>query len=325
MNRRDVDLKEKLNRGFQHAVSTFDFLLAWRRIQGKPSPMPYTAPVSFDRFVENISLTGDHRDTASSRRKRIVSLLENAFTILDSFPSGSIPRETALKGHADLDVIVVLHWQKHIKNKSPEKLLQEVRDALGEYRTNVRKNGQAVTLYYESWPNVDIVPVSKTTNKDGTINHYNVPDVNSGGWLTSRPRKHSTQIQSKVSQCGDKFRPIIRMIKEWNKEHSDLLASFHIEVMAIHIFGGTISDYSWSVFQYFDKAVQLASSPFPYEDGYADDYLDATQRQEVIKRLEMARDKARDAWYLTYNGRGQHKEAIEIWRQIFGERFPAYG
>ena len=242
------------------------------RIQGKTIPMPYTVPVSFDGFVENISLTGDQHDTADSRRKRIVSLLENSFTILDSFPSGSIPRGTALKGHADLDVIVVLHWQKHIKDKSPERLLQDVRDALGEYRTNVRKNGQAVTLYYESWPNMDIVPVSKTTNSDGTINHYNVPDVNSGGWLTSRPRKHSKQIESKVSQCGDKFRPIIRMIKEWNKEHSDLLASFHIEVMAIHIFGAAVSDYPWSVFQYFDKAVQLASSPLPYEGGYADDY-----------------------------------------------------
>src|SRR4029077_16153886 len=138
---------------------------------------------------------GEHHDTADSRRKRVVSLLEKDFTILDSFPTGSIPRYTALKGNADLDVIVVLHWEKHIKNKSPEQLLQDVRDALGEYRTNVRKNGQAVTLYYESWPNVDIVPVSKTNNNNGTINHYNVPDVNSGGWLISRPRKHSKQIE----------------------------------------------------------------------------------------------------------------------------------
>jgi hypothetical protein len=287
--------------------------------------MPYTVPVSFEKFVENISLTGDHRDIADARRRRIVSLLGNTFTILDSFPSGSIPKDTALKGYADLDVMVVLHWTKHVKNKSPEQVLQGVRDALGEYRTNVRKNGQAVTLHYESWPDVDIVPVSRTKNNDGTVNHYDVPDMNTGRWLQSRPRKHAKQVESKASECGGKFKPIIRMIKQWNKEHSDLLESFHIEVMAIRAFNGIILDYPWSVFQYFDQAANLASSPLAYETGYADDYLDATQRKEVVKRFETARDKARDAWYMTYNGRNQHEKAIEIWRQIFGERFPAYG
>jgi hypothetical protein len=294
-------------------------------IQDKVIRMPYTVPFSFDKFVENISLTGDHHETADSRRKRVVSLLENTFTLLDAFPSGSIPRNTALNGHADLDVIVVLHWAKHVKNKSPEQLLQDVRDVLGEYRTNVRKNGQAVTLNYESWPNVDIVPVSRTINDDGSVNHYNVPDVNSCGWLESRPRKHSNQIESKATECGHRFRPVIRMIKQWNKEHSDVLESFHIEVLAIRIFAGDISDFPWAVFQFFDHAVGLTSSLLAYEGGYADDYLDSYRRKEVIKQLETARDKARDAWYLTYNGRSQHQEAIEIWRQIFGERFPAYG
>jgi Second Messenger Oligonucleotide or Dinucleotide Synthetase domain len=287
--------------------------------------MPYTVPVSFDKFIENITLTGDHHETARARRERIVSLLENSFTILDSFPSGSIPRRTALKAHADLDVIVVLHWTKHVKDKSPEQLLQDVRDALGEYRTNVRKNGQAVTLNYETWPDVDIVPVSRTSNNDGTVNHYNVPDVTSGGWLKSRPRKHSIQIESKAKECGDKFRPIIRMIKQWNTEHSDMLESFHIEVMAIRIFDAPITDYPWAVYRYFEQALVLASSKLAYEDEYADDYLDSYQRAEILKRLETARDKASEAWYLTYNGRNQHEEAIEIWHQIFGEKFPAYG
>ena len=191
--------------------------------------MPYTVAVSFDRFIENISLTGDHRETANARKVRIVSLLGNTFTILDSFPSGSVPRRTAVKGHADLDVIVVLHWAKHIKGKMPQEVLQEVRDALGEYRTNVRKNGQAVTLHYDSWPNVDIVPVSVTYNNNKSVNHYNVPDMNQGSWLVSRPRRHSKAIDDKALRCGPAFLNIVRMIKEWNKEHSDLLTSFHIE------------------------------------------------------------------------------------------------
>jgi tRNA nucleotidyltransferase (CCA-adding enzyme) len=103
--------------------------------------MPYTVPFSFNKFVENISLTGNHEKTATARKEHIVSLLGHTLTILDAFATGSIPKGTALKADADLDVMVVLHWSKHIKDKSPEQVLQDVRDALGEYETYVRRNG----------------------------------------------------------------------------------------------------------------------------------------------------------------------------------------
>ena len=288
--------------------------------------MPSTVPTSFNKFVENISLTGDHKETATARKDRVVSLLSNSFTILDAFATGSIPRGTALKTVADLDVMVVLHWSKHIKGKSAEQVLQDVRDALGEYRTNVRKNGQAVTLYYDSWPNVDIVPVSRTTDSDGSVNHYNVPNMTSGRWLESRPRRHANAIDAKANKCGDCFKPLVRMVKQWNIAHSDLMESYHIEALSLKAFDGVISDYPWVVFQFFDKAVTLVKSSLPYEGGYADDYLDNDdEREEVLNRLEAARDKARTAWYLTYDRRSEHEGAIGIWRQVFGDKFPAYG
>jgi tRNA nucleotidyltransferase (CCA-adding enzyme) len=88
--------------------------------------MPYTVPASFNKFIENVSLTGDHKETATARKDRVVPLLSNSFTILDAFATGSIQRGTALKTIADLDVMVVLHWSKHIKGKSPEQVLQDV-------------------------------------------------------------------------------------------------------------------------------------------------------------------------------------------------------
>ena len=69
--------------------------------------MPYTDAVSFDKFRENIELMSDHRETAKKRRDNIVSILSKDFEIIDAFPSGSIPRFTAITGYADLDVIVV--------------------------------------------------------------------------------------------------------------------------------------------------------------------------------------------------------------------------
>ena len=118
-------------------------------------------------------------------------------------------------------MIVVLHYGKHIKDKTPQQLLESVQNALSEYRTNVRNNGQAVTLYYKTWPNVDIVPVSRTTNDDGSVNYYNVPNANTGSWIQARPRKFASEIENKASECGQNFRRIIKMIKHWNIAHSE--------------------------------------------------------------------------------------------------------
>jgi tRNA nucleotidyltransferase (CCA-adding enzyme) len=130
--------------------------------------MAYTVDASFNSFYDQINLGGDHREIANKRRDRIVELLRNDFEILEAFGTGSIPKSTALKGHADLDVMVVLHYGKHVKDKLPAIVLQNVRDSLSEYRTGVRSTGQAVTLGYDSWPNVDIVPMTPTATSRST-------------------------------------------------------------------------------------------------------------------------------------------------------------
>jgi hypothetical protein len=288
--------------------------------------MAYTVSMSFTEFVSGISLSSDHHETANARRERIVSLLSNDFKILDSFATGSIPRLTALKSRADLDVMVVLHFGKHIQGKNPSQVLQAVRESLAEYRTGVRRNGQAVTLYYDSWPNVDIVPVSKTTNDEGGILHYNVPDMNTETWIESRPRRHSNNIAAKAKACGPTFRHIVRMIKHWNSIHSDLFQSYHIEAVALSAFSDAqLDDYDWEVFQFFDKAVGLVGSAMWYEGAYADAYLDSDTRRDLVKRLATARDDARQAWSLAYGQNSDDKSAITLWRKIFGDKFPLYG
>lgn len=288
--------------------------------------MPYTVAVSFDKFRQDIEISGTHRETATRRRNSIVSLLKGDFEILDAFPSGSIPRYTAVRGYADLDVIVVLHYGKHIKGKKPSEVLKEVRDCLAQYRTNVRRNGQAVTLYFKTWPNVDIVPVSRRVNDSGNVVYYSIPDMNEEEWIRSKPRRHSAAMSKKNESCGPNFKRIVKMIKWWNHQHSSLLQSYHIEVMALKAFNyGKLSDYSWDVYKYFDTAYDLAGSSLWHEEAFADDYLDFSTREKVITRLKTARDKASDAWYLTYGNNNEHEKAIHIWRQIFGSKFPAYG
>lgn len=287
--------------------------------------MPYTVEGAFDAFYENINLGGDHRETANKRRDDIINTLGKTFSIVEAFSSGSIPKYTALKNHADLDVIVALHHGKHIDGKTPTQVLQSVRDALAEWRTGARKNGQAVTLYYRTWPNVDIVPVSRVVNEDGSISHYNVPDSNTDTWIASRPKSHAACIEKKSSDCGYNFRRIIKMIKHWNKVHSDYLQSYHIEVLALKVFESNLNDTPWSIFQFFEKARPLLASNLWHELGFVDSYLSWSDRTEALKRFDTAIYKSRSAWHKTYDKNNDHKGAIEIWRQMFGDKFPAYG
>ena len=287
--------------------------------------MAYTVDASFNSFYDQINLSGDHREIANKRRDRIVELLKKNFEILEAFGTGSIPKFTALKSHADLDVMVVLHYGKHIKDKLPSTVLQNVRDSLSEYRTGVRSNGQAVTLGYDSWPNVDIVPVSRTDDANGKVTQYNVPNSNTQSWMPSRPKKHATTIESRSTDCGQNFRRIIKMIKHWNRIHGEYLTSYHIEVLALNIFSSNLDDLPWNIHLFFDKARALVGSSLWYEVNYADAYLTQTNRQEAIKRLETAYSKSLTAWYATHPPNSNHEAAIKDWKQIFGDKFPTYG
>jgi hypothetical protein len=288
--------------------------------------MPYTVEGSFTDFFSAINLTGDHRETANARRDRIVSILGNHFEILEAFSTGSIPKYTALKDKCDLDLMVVLHYGKHVKDKAPSQVLSSVRDKLGQNRTGARRNGQAVTLYYETWPNVDIVPVARFVDGAGNVTHYAVPDANTGLWIESRPKEFAAGIESKASTCGPNFRRIIKMVKHWNRTHGDYLQSYHIEVLALQALGSVnLDDTPWQVYCFFKDARALLTNKIWYDRGFADDYLSIADRQEALKRCDTAIGHSLSGWHELYKDKNNHKAAIENWKKLFGDKFPAYG
>jgi hypothetical protein len=288
--------------------------------------LAYTVAAAFDQFFDKINLPGDHRQTANSRRDALVSLLKNNFEVLEAFPSGSIPRFTAVRGYADLDVMVALHWGKHIKDRTPSEVLDSVRNCLKQYRTGVRRNGQAVTLFYDSWPNVDIVPCARNVDNQQNVTHYTIPDMHRGVWLPSTPKEHSQDIEQKSSLCGESFRRIIKMVKWWNHKHSEYLQSYHIEVIALRAFNGALTDLPWDVLSYFKEAASVVAGPLYHRGSQVDAYLSPVdRRQEARSRLTSAHGLALGAWYATHGVNNDHRVAIGKWRQVFGEEFPAYG
>lgn len=185
----------------------------------------------------------------------------------------------------------------------------------------VKKNGQAVTLYYTKWPNVDIVPASRVSNSDGTVDHYNIPDMTRGTWLQTRPRRHNKAMAG----LSLKQRQMIQMLKCWNSAHSDIMQSYHLAVLVMSLPDVT-SEWSFEIRYFFEEATKKADGPLHHpkdEDNEVDSYLDYSSRAGLKDRLELAGSRAASAE--TAVARGDAEEAMRLYRVIFGEKFPAYG
>jgi Second Messenger Oligonucleotide or Dinucleotide Synthetase domain len=286
--------------------------------------MAWTVPYAFDEFYSNINLPGEHRTLANTRKDWILRRIGTSLEILDSFPMGSIPRFTALKDHADLDVMIVLHYGKHIKDKKPSSVLSQVKSALGAGAGSVRRNGQAVTMKFASWPDVDVVPASRVTSEDGNLSHYIIPDMNREQWIQTKPNLHSRRMIDASSERGANFRRIVKMAKYWNQRQEVSIQSYHLEVIALEMSIGDWPDTGWAVYNWFKKAEN--SLDWLWHDGKdVTEYLSFERAQKAKNQITGAKNKALTAWYHTSSGHSDHREAIRVWRSLFGTNFPSYG
>jgi hypothetical protein len=288
--------------------------------------MPYTLSTSFNDFYKSINLPGDRRTTANKRRIWLEAALKAKLNVLETFSFGSVPRFTALQDYADVDILVALHYGYHIKDKKPSQVLQSVRDALSSYATSVRRNGQAVTLKFESWPSVDIVPASRVEDPNTKeVLYYSIPDMNREEWLRSDTKSHAKRIDSRAGTCGPNFKILITMLKHWNRiKNHGRLQSFHIEAIAADTFLTQMTDLPWEVCQFFESAKDKIRFHW-YDQSDISAYMDYPETKVILESIQNAHSMATDAWLAGYRNPGDHKEAIRLWRNVFGMKFPAYG
>jgi hypothetical protein len=282
--------------------------------------MPRLLSTAFDQFLRRITIGGDLKSIATTRRDKIAELLEDKMDALDIFPTGSLVRGTGLKGSSDVDVIVILHYTKHIKGKTCTQVLESVRDALGDYNARiVKKNGQAVTLYFKSWPNVDIVPAQRVRLDDGG-REIRIADSNTNTWVPTNPSGHDARIK----KIPLRRRQLIRMAKSWNVAHSAYMQSFHIELAALKTAYATDDDpwaeddWAYSLVEFFEAAEEVTKRGGQLWFDYDPDDI-----EQLRSRLRRASTLANEAWAAVRDG--QNAKAMGKLRVLFGDRFPEYG
>ncbi|MGY5015042.1 SMODS domain-containing nucleotidyltransferase [Streptomyces sp. 900105755] len=292
--------------------------------------MATTTVAAFNEFDSKVKPSPATWTKVYGRRDAVVSVIKAAFPAGNDvrYQShkiiGSLGRNTACNPVDDIDLMVHLHvdqnlWNRRYRDNSSE-FLYRVRKVLNE-NSPVRKigaRGQAVRFFYADGLSVDVAPVEKYTSGD-----YGIPD-GVGNWLTTNPNKHETYLNDRNTALGGDLKKVIRFAKKWNKAHSSRLSSFHLEMLVARTYGTLGNNSRTALRLFFEHNRHNLSVQDPA--GFSGDlsaYLNWASKEAVNDSLKSARDRADLA--LAAENRGDHREAIRLWRIILGNDFPMYG
>lgn len=287
--------------------------------------MATTVAGAFQQFKANLEISSLQESTTSTRQQNVRDAVSNDFVVLDTFLTGSYRRNTMIAPlkSADIDVFAVLH-PKYYAPQNQHVLLSSVMATLKKRypaTPRIKPNGQAVTITFTDFE-VDVVPSFYKTG-GGIL----IPDANLKRWIATDPKKHVELWSQSNKVHNGALVPLIKMIKCWNRANGNLFRSFHQEVLIRHVLQEvTITDYSSGARWVFDKMRDLVWKKVADPAGYSDDVASDLAKPQADRMLAALDGAYRKALIAESNANyGFTRSAIEVWRNIFGECFPAYG
>jgi hypothetical protein len=287
--------------------------------------MVTTVAEAFRQFRTNLEITSLQESTTSTRQSNVRDAVARDFSVLESFLTGSYRRNTMIAplSTADVDVFVVLD-PKYYAIGNQQALLSTVMGTLKkEYKKTpkIKPDGQAVTITFTDFK-VDVVPGFYRTGGG-----YLIPDANAGRWIPTDPKKHVDIWTASNKAHNGSLVPLIKMMKCWNRANGDLFRSFHLEVLVRNVLTDvTIVDFPSGVRWVLDKMRAKVWTKIADPAGYSDDVASHLSKPEADRIIAVLTNACRSAVAAeTYAASGYVRSAIDEWRSIFGDYFPAYG
>jgi len=297
--------------------------------------VPHTIVQGFEVLRERLEITPLQLSNVSKRHERVREVLRELLPdmVTDDFLTGSYKRRTMIAPlkDADIDIFVVLD-EKYRYDYNPGSLLDKVKNTLKKAypeETDISRDGQAVTITFRDCK-VDVVPAFPRRVGLRFRRKYRgfvIANTIQESWIATDPREHITIWQEANKKHDGKLIPLIKMIKGWNKENGDLLASFHLECLILQIMNEQpIRDFPSAVSYVFKEARRKIRYSVADPAGYNYDvgtYLDTRSKKDEVKsHLETAYTRARKAE--KFAAKENFEEAYSNWRLIFGRYFPAF-
>ncbi|HEY3054105.1 MAG TPA: hypothetical protein VGK04_12030 [Thermoanaerobaculia bacterium] len=277
-------------------------------------------------------------------------------------PYGSFARSVKTRPLDDIDLLILLVgtgteiargsddpytlWIKILNSTAPlamfpdqfgyvnsTKVLNAFKSALSDVpayaKSDVSKNGEAVTLSLSSYPwAFDAVPAVPVNDGAGGFLYYVIPN-GSGDWLATDPRRDAAQLTAVNQGHYGELLPVVRLLKYWNRRvHKPRLSSYYFETLVKRTFEfqPPIGSSSAAMRHFFANAGTYVWLSCPDPKGLGPN-LDADISYETKKKVTDAMSEA--ARFASnadlMEGVGDQKSAIYWWGRVFGTDFPSYG
>lgn len=288
---------------------------------------------AFLEFRERIPTLEVPSATVAERQEMVRACLAKhvALTMPGLFLTGSQPRGTEIAPGSAIDLFATLDFGRHralFKPDQPELVLNLVFTALDAYlneaRVSLRPDGQAVSIRFDE-VDFDLTPAFP---KHGGA--YMIPNAEVGHWTAVDTRRYEMIMVRANAHLAGMVKPVVRMLKIWNRVHGNIFKGFHLEVLVLNALHTYYPDcnYASAVRQVFSLLAFIMQYPTrdPAGVGEAvDTYLDVrARRQDAVALSKEAYRLAQEAEQAARRILGQ-QQAINLWGELFGEHYPAYG
>lgn len=272
---------------------------AWTELDDAPVTDPVVA--AFEKFDRTIRPSNASVGSIYEELQRLSDVLGKAS--FETRATGSQVRATAVADLSDIDLLAIAKRPMSGQKSEPQEILRSLESILMKSGLPVDRTLTTVSVDLGGDLRVDITPA--TVRPIANHNDYLVPDVAGKGWIGYAPRLHDALVEDAVTRLGPHFRPMVRMLKWWSKHHSNAWQSFAIEGLVNEVFRSDIPAYPLAVSEYF-----------------ASDSVTASTDRSALGALRESRNLAQEAVGLSMDEPGACSRASELWRGVFGDRFP---
>lgn len=190
-----------------------------------------TVQQAFERMLSNFVPTSTERSAAAGHRGSVEAALDG-LSIYGLWETGSFSHGTAVRGHADVDVLVSL---KGTRPQSSDTALSRVKSALIARfpYTPIRISRPAIVVNFasgtERW---EVIPAYFFRQVNG-VNIYNIP-APGGNWMETAPSAHLAYVTETNKAPAGGAKSLARLIKIWkySNQSSAKISSFYLEMRA---------------------------------------------------------------------------------------------
>lgn len=281
---------------------------------------------------DTIAVNDDELAGARRRRDQAADALKGEFPGCRVVPNGSLAHGDANTPLTDWDLVVVVPDPEDeygpgkrnsgtLKERARDAIKDAVADEYPKLTVTVEGQKRAVLVRYSD-------PVTPGT-PDFTGDVICAIDHPDGGlhipcyetWDRSHPEEHNRIVRQANADTSTTFSRAVRLLKHWNKKHSEPMCSWHIKVLAAEAITRPMPVHE-AMLAFFDHAADAVSKgDTPDPAGVGPDIKTVMSRTDTVKRLKAAADNIRDAVEAEADGR--HLRAQQYLSSVLPEIVPA--